>query len=333
MNLTSNEVFMLPRYIGVDVASKKLDLYVTDPRGGGEHYVILNNQRAVSQFIKDNKLKPGGCVVGAESTGRYHLICQKEFVGKGFEFRLLNPILTGNKIAHSIRKKKTDKSDARFIASLVASGEGVVIKPSDLDLDRRSVLRTRSALVSYRTAIKVMFKDLGRAGKSQQIKQTMRVLQGVTGKLDGSIKSLEDMSLNKEEITPTEKLIRSIPGFAERLSAVVAEEIKDFSRFPSATQLKAYVGIDPKVTQSGNSLKTGRITKRGNPHLRSAFYLAAQVSRQHDPELKDFYQKKIQEGKPVRVAIVAVARKLVERVYAVVKNNRPYEVRRVKVEA
>lgn len=321
---------MLPRYIGIDVASRKLDLYVTNPKGGGEHYVILNNKRSVAQFIKQRGLKPDDCIIGAESTGRYHLACQQEFVDRGFEFRLLNPILTGSKIAHSIRKKKTDKSDARFIASLIASGEGVAVKPVDLNLDRRSVLRTRSALVSYRTAIKVMVKDLGMAGKSQQIKKTISVLKGVTGKLDKSIKSLEDMSLDKSEITNTEKLIRSIPGFAERLSAVVAEEIKDFSRFPSATQLKAYVGIDPKVTQSGNTLKTGRITKRGNPHLRSAFYLAAQVSRQHDPELKAFYQKKISEGKPVRVAIVAVARKLVERVYAVVKKNQPYEVRQVE---
>lgn len=145
--------------------------------------------------------------------------------------------------------------------------------------------------------------------------------------IDKSIKSLEDIVINKKEITNTEKLIRSIPGFAERLSAVVATEVRDFKRFPSATQFKAYVGIDPKVTQSGQSLKTGRITKRGNPHLRSAFYLAAQVARCHDPELKAFFDKKISEGKPTRVAIVAVARKLCERVYAVVKKGKPYEIR------
>ena len=103
----------------------------------------------------------------------------------------------------------------------------------------------------------------------------------------------------------------------------------DFSRFPSATQFKAFVGIDPKVTQSGNMLVTGKITKRGNPHLRSAFYLAAQVARQHDPELKAFYQKKKDEGKPTRVAIVAVARKLCERVYSVVIKRKPYEIREV----
>ncbi|MBU1085873.1 IS110 family transposase [Patescibacteria group bacterium] len=318
---------MVRRYIGVDVASRKLNLYVTHPREGGEDYEILNNQESVGKFIKQNGLKPKDYVVGAESTGRYHLICQKEFVNKGFEFRLINPILTGNKIAHSIRKKKTDKSDAKLIATLISQKEGKVIKADDLDLDRRSILRTRSALVSHRTAIKVMLKDLTKSSESQKIKKTMTVLKRTTGKLDKSIKDLESMILDKEEVTKTEKLIRTIPGFAERLSAVVAEEIKDFSRFPSSTQLKAYVGIDPKVTQSGNSLKTGKITKRGNPHLRSAFYLAAQVARQHDPQLKAFYQKKISEGKPVRVAIVAVARKLVERVYAVVKNNRPYEVR------
>ena len=89
------------------------------------------------------------------------------------------------------------------------------------------------------------------------------------------------------------------------------------------------MGIDPKVTQSGSMLITGKITKRGNPHLRSAFYLAAQVARQHDPELKAFYEKKKNEGKPTRVAIVAVARKLCERVYSVVTKGKPYEIRQV----
>ena len=113
------------------------------------------------------------------------------------------------------------------------------------------------------------------------------------------------------------------------MAAIVSTETGGFSRFPTSTQFKAYVGIDPKVTQSGGSLKTGKITKRGNAHLRTAFYLAAQVARCHDPELKEFYQKKKAEGKPTRSAIIAVARKLCERVFAIVKRGTPYEVRKI----
>src|SRR3989339_816512 len=141
--------------------------------------------------------------------------------------------------------------------------------------------------------------------------------------------NFEELALDKKEITKEEELIQSFPGFGSRLAAIVSTETGGFSRFPTSTQFKAYVGIDPKVTQSGGSLKTGKITKRGNAPLRTAFYLAAQVARCHDPELKEFYQKKKAEGKPTRSAIIAVARKLCERVFAIVKRGTPYEVRKI----
>ncbi len=86
--------------------------------------------------------------------------------------------------------------------------------------------------------------------------------------------------------------------------------------------------MDPRVKQSGNSLYTGKITKRGNVYLRSAFYLAAQVARQHDPQLKAFYSKKKLEGKATRVCICAIAGKLCDRVLAVVRSGRPYQINR-----
>ncbi len=323
---------MLKTYIGIDVSSKKLNIHVTSRKeeDNSEYsdYEIANTIKSVQSFIKKHSLDSSSCIVGVESTGRYHLLCQEAFVNSGFEFRVLNPILTGSRISHSIRKKKTDKTDALLIADLVAKGEGTVVKEKDLDLTRRTILRTRKTIVTHKTSVKVLLLELKRT-RGQRIDSAALVLEDIISKLEESVKSLEDISINKEQITDNEKLIRSIPGFAERLSAVVVTEVRDFKRFPSATQFKAYVGIDPKVTQSGQSLKTGRITKRGNPHLRSAFYLAAQVARCHDPQLKAFFNKKISEGKPTRVAIVAVARKLCERVYAVIKKGKPYEVRPV----
>ncbi len=119
-----------------------------------------------------------------------------------------------------------------------------------------------------------------------------------------------------EEQDRQEEIIDSIPVFGEKLSAIVSAEAGDIKRFPSARQLKADVGIDPKVSQSGNSLHTGRSTKSGNQYLRHALYLAANISRQHDPEPKAFYEKKKGEGKSHRHCACAVSRKLCERIYA-----------------
>jgi transposase len=317
-------------YVGIDVSSKKLNINIVGDDNHGD-YEIPNDKKSLKEFIKSQKISPDNYVVGAESTSRFHLTCQETFVLSGFEFRLLNPILTGKRISGSIRKKKTDISDARIITDLVMRGEGNVISKKQLEIDKRTVLRTRRTVVNHRTSIKILLKNIKLIDHKNdiRIKETIASLTKLIGKMEKTIEELEEISENCVADTTDEKLIKSIPGFATNLAAVVSTEVGDFNRFPSSTQFKAYVGIDPKVTQSGDKLKNGKITKRGNAHLRYAFYLAAQVARCHDPELKAFYEKKKSEGKPTRVAICAVSRKLCERVYAVVTKQTPYEIRRL----
>lgn len=317
------------KYIGIDVSSKKLNIHITGKIS--LDFEIPNTQESLEQFIKEQKLSPKNCVVGAESTGRYQLICQNTFVSLGFEFRLINPILTNKKISLSIRKKKTDISDARLIVNLLMQEEGEIITSKQLDITKKTLFRTRKSVVTHRSSIKVLIKNLQLIKDTNpQIQDAIYTLESLVDSMDTCVQELEDNALSKE-LTPEEKLIQTIPGFAQKLSAIVASEVGDFYRFPSSAQFKAYVGIDPKVIQSGEMLRTGKITKRGNPYLRCAFYLAAQVARIHDPELKQFYDKKISEGKAFRVALCAVARKLCERVYAVVTKGTPYQINRLSL--
>ena len=197
-----------------------------------------------------------------------------------------------------------------------------------MDITKRSILRTRAAIVKNKTAIKVIMQDLKKIKNDPQIDQAIKSLEDNIIDMEKTIKELEDNAHSKEE-TNVEKLIRSIPWFATHLSAVVASEVWDFSRFPSSTQFKAYVWIDPKIVQSWDSLSYWKITKRWNPQLRHAFYLAAQVARNHDQDLKTFFEKKIWEWKHYRVAMCATARKLCERVFAVVTKWTPYNINRL----
>ncbi|MBI5415083.1 IS110 family transposase [Candidatus Peregrinibacteria bacterium] len=309
--------------IGIDVSSKKLNIYRNDTK---ESFEIENTQNALEKFEKQKKLESDEYVIGVESTGRYHFVCQEYFVMKGYEFRCLNPLLTNKVIFATVRKKKTDKSDAEVIAFLLNLGEGQKVTKEQLRTTKRTILRTRKKLVHQKTVLKLLLQELGKEHQNKGITETKASLQRVLITIEDEIKVLEKEAMGVSE-TKAEKLIRSIPGFATQLAGVVATEVGDFTRFSAATQFKAYVGIDPKVSQSGATHYTGKITKRGNPYLRCAFYLAAQVARQHDPELKAFYEKKIGEGKNFRVAICAVARKLCERVYAVVMRGVPYQIR------
>jgi transposase len=120
--------------------------------------------------------------------------------------------------------------------------------------------------------------------------------------------------------------IMSIPGIGDTLGPMILGEIGDADRFPTAKKLIAFAGLDPIVSQSGRfENKSGKISKRGSPLLRKGLFLAANVARQNDENLKRFYDKKISEGKHHYSALNAVAAKVLRIVYWVLKNNKEYQ--------
>ena len=109
------------------------------------------------------------------------------------------------------------------------------------------------------------------------------------------------------------------------LAAVVHHEIGDITRFKNAKSLVAYAGPDPRIKQSGAMLNTtGRLTKRGSTALRHALFLAANVARRYDAELADYYAGKRAQGRSHREVLCIIARKLLYRINAILRSERPY---------
>jgi len=125
--------------------------------------------------------------------------------------------------------------------------------------------------------------------------------------------------------------ITTIPGVGAVTGAAILAEIGDVNRFENSDKLVAYAGIDATVYQSGQFQATEtHMSKRGSPYLRLALWQAASMCIQHNEELKAYYEKKRKEGKAHGIALGAVCRKLLIRVYIILKENRPYEVRKLK---
>lgn len=119
--------------------------------------------------------------------------------------------------------------------------------------------------------------------------------------------------------------IMTVPGIGNINAAVILGEIGDISRFSNASKLAAYAGIDASVKQSGEYQSTyNKMSKRGSPYLRKALFQAALSAAFHDPVFSAFYQKKLAEGKHHLTAVGAVARKLCNTIFAVLKYDTPY---------
>ncbi len=142
--------------------------------------------------------------------------------------------------------------------------------------------------------------------------------------LEEQIKEIEtEISSLVSEMCP---VITTITGIGDVLGAAIFSEIGDISRFEKASQLVAYAGLDASVKQSGEFLGTkSKISKRGSPYLRRAIWLAATVAAFKDPALSLYYKGLKDRGKAHGTAIGAVARKLTNIIFAVLRDNKAYQ--------
>lgn len=119
--------------------------------------------------------------------------------------------------------------------------------------------------------------------------------------------------------------IITIPGIGQVTGAMLLAEIGNINRFPALEQLVAYAGIDASVFKTGQfEGDEAHMSKRGSHYLRYALWQASTASLLHNPELKQYYDKKRAEGKQHGVAMGAVCHKLLSRIFVIMKEQRPY---------
>lgn len=120
------------------------------------------------------------------------------------------------------------------------------------------------------------------------------------------------------------KIIQSIPGIGEKIPATIISEIGEIDRFNHPKKLVAYAGIDPSVHSSGKFTATiNHITKRGSSRLRHALYMAVffGIRSSRNKKLKEYYDRKRNEGKPSKVAMIACVNKLLHLIFAILGVN------------
>lgn len=157
---------------------------------------------------------------------------------------------------------------------------------------------------------------------SFQLKQLIDQLDFV----ETQVKQLDEQI--EEYMKRTNSFITTIPGIGPVLGAVITSELGNIERFSDGKKVVAYAGLDASISQSGDfDGSKMHMSKRGSPYLRRAIFTAAVVASAHDPNLSSYYQRLKARGKHHNVAVGAVARKLCYIIFAVLTENRPYEIR------
>jgi transposase len=243
---------------------------------------------------------------------------------------------------------KTDRVDARVLADLVRRDlVPEVWVPSVEERANRERLRRRSHLVRLRTsAINRTFglltqwglrrnltalrkpdaiRELAELGVPDVWQQSIVTLLGVIDDLDQQLAPLEQELRPHARKDPRVQLLMTIPGVAELLGLTLASEIGEISRFPTAKQLVGYSGLTPTIKQSGQSSRTGRISKAGPDTLRWAAVEAAQQAwRPTNPWHRLYTDTKSRHGK-ANPAKAAVARKILIASWHILARQQPFK--------
>lgn len=338
------------RFIGIDLGKRTYEIKIIESDGKVSGTNGLTNPVGRKTLYK--KLRCTDRV--AIEVCSLAMVMAKEIQNEvGCEVVLLNP----SQIALIYRSvKKNDKEDALKLARLVQKFTNEELPkvelPTEHEENLRQILTELRQLKHDRTKeinrIHAVFlecgiteikrKDLATAEKRTE---SIKILKGLA--LMQAERNLEKLKLIEKQIQEVENLLdeeidgdknieklEEIPGVGKQLASAFVAFIGDGSRYPNASTIGAAAGLVPRLDMSSTSLRLGHITKCGNANLRSLLILAAwsHVRAKGSGTLKDRYLYMTQvQSKGKKIAIVAVARKLAELMYTLLKNGTSYEKR------
>ncbi len=314
-------------YCGVDVSKKKLDVMLLVQEKF--HYKVVENSNEGVIFLQDwikSKLEKDAFVhICMEATNVYHeLLAFTLLENKNFKVSVVNPRIVKS-YAKSLVKTKNDKTDAKILAEFCKERNPRPFNPQTKERrELRDLSRLMDNLVELKIMQKVRLQTFNTEAAARVVKATLNSIENTIAETEQEIKYYYD---NYPELNKEYELLNSIPSFGKRISNVLISEIyRDEYGMYNPKRLTAFFGLEIREMESGSSVwNKPRITKFGNPRVRNMLYMAALVAIQHNAKMSDFYLRLVSKGKPKKLALIAVARKLLVIACAILNSQKPYD--------
>ena len=309
-------------YIGIDV-SKDSFVAAYPKKSGYSTKTFLNTTSGVRQFITSLP-EDSHCVM--EATGNYSMLLLYLLQQANIIVSMENPQKIKYFARAMLSTTKTDEIDAKLIALYGEKMEPAPFKiPSEsiiLLKQKRTVLRQLkkqlTAMINLQHSLSVLPKQDPTAKVATE--QTIKFLRKQISKIEEEITNLSNKEFKRQM-----ELLTSIKGIGENIASALIMATGGFTYFSSAKQISRFLGLCPTYQQSGTSVNIkGHINRNGDIHLRSMMYVVAFSSLRSNTACRETYERLRSNGKSGRVAIIAVANKLIRQAFAVVTNNRPY---------
>ncbi len=316
-------------FVGIDMSKLTFDAaYYINSRS--IHKQFANNPQGFGEFFSWVNKRNKEVYTCLEATGIYSFDLAQYLSQQKTNVMVVNPIITHAFSKLELNRNKTDKADAQLIARycehvvLTGNYNNKSYQPKGPAYEAIQRLVTRCDQLE-----KSKTQENNRLEASAN-KQASRSIKRLQKAIDNEIvqvkKNIADIVNNNPNLRQQVNLLTSISGIGERTAWSILAYIGDINFFSNSKQLASYAGLTPKITQSGTSIDKSSLSKLGHKRLRKSLYMPALVAIRHNPVLKAVYERLVNQGKPKKVAIVAVMRKLLILSYGVLKSEKPFDM-------
>ena len=309
-------------YIGIDV-SKDSFVAAYPAKSGYTTKTFPNTTSGVRRFIQTLPVE-SHCVM--EATGNYSMLLLYLLQETNIPVSMENPQKIKNFSRAMLSVTKTDEIDAKLIAMYGEKMEPAPYKiPSESIImlkQKRTVLRQLKKQLTMMINLQHSLSVLPKQDPTAKVvtEQTIKHLRKQISKMEEEITNLSNKEFKRQM-----DLLTSIKGIGENIASALIMATGGFTYFSSAKQISRFLGLCPTYQQSGTSVHVkGHINRNGDTHLRSQLYVVAFSSIRYNTACKEAYERLRAIGKSGKLAVIAIANKLIRQAFAVVKSDKPY---------
>ena len=320
--------------MGMDVSKKTLDCHLFVQQ---KSLSAVGNDakgfRAINCWLKKEVKNLNGLLVVMEYTGIYTYQVERFLEQQKIKF-VKRPALDIKRSLGMVRGK-SDKVDAKFI-SKYGWMRKEELQPmsvlSDPQLELQQLMSHRDKLVSdhasYQSKLKELITQMGKKTNRMMVASMKAVMEVLKQEIKETEKTIKELIGSEESLQANYELACSVTGIGFATAAHLLIATENFTRFSEVRKLICYCGVAPFEHSSGTSIRGKvRVSHLANKKIKSLLTMAAISAIQHDPELKAKYEQKVKEGKAKMCALNIIRAKLIERVFAVIKKQKAYEIR------
>ena len=304
-------------YVGIDVSKDRLDVHV---RPSGEAFAVTRDGKGLEELVERLRaLAP--TLIAVEATGGFETIVAAAVAGATLSLAVVNPAQVRH-FARAIGKRaKTDPIDAAVIAHFAEA-----VKPEPRPIPDAEARLLGELVARRRQIIEMLVAERQREKRVDAVrvrKSLARHIAALEKELPVIDSDIDTMVRGSPVWREKENLLVSFPGVGDILARTFLAEVPELGSL-HRRQVASLVGVAPYTRQSGRWRGKSMIGG-GRAAARSAVYLAALSAIRCNPVLRAFYQHLLAAGKPKMVALVAVARKILTILNAMLRDKKPWQ--------